>query len=170
MTYDIALPAHQKVFFPPRCVVCETPNPGTIAELKIIIALQQQGLAEELVDAAVGTPRIGSNQRLTITPAVCQQCKQGLKQYHFWKQIWQYLGPFLGVALGVFCLVKNLPVIVALGAILTGVVLPVAYELTYPPAFSVTGIGKNINYEFRSQLCAQEFAELNQKENHPQAD
>lgn len=77
MTYDIALPAHQKLLFPPHCVVCKTPNPGTIAELKIVIAIQQQGLAEYLVDAAIGTPsRSGGNQRITLQPAICQQYKQ----------------------------------------------------------------------------------------------
>jgi len=164
MTHDVALPYNKTPTFPPRCVVCETPNPGTIAELKIVVAAPSQGLAEDLADAALGTSnRFSGNTRITLKPPVCPQCKPGLKQYHFWKQIWQYLGPLTGVALfGLFAM-KGL-VLIGGVALTAGIVLPVAYELVYPPAVSATGMGRKINYEFRSQLCAQEFAELNQDE------
>jgi hypothetical protein len=161
MTHDIALSFFQNAKFPHRCVVCESPNPDTIAELKIVIANPPQSLAEDVVDVILDTSRIGSNGRITLKPEVCHQCKKGLKRYHFWKQIWQYLGPLSGVAIMGICLFKNLTILgfIALAA---GIILPVAYELKYPPAISATGIGKNINYEFLSQLYSQEFAELNQ--------
>lgn len=161
MTHDIALSFFQIAKFPHRCVVCESPNPDTIAELKIIIANPPQSLAEDAMDAMFDISRNGSNGRITLKPEVCHRCKKGLKRYHFWKQIWQYLGPMLGVAIFGLCLFKNLAILGAV-ALVAGIILPVAYEMLYPPAISATGIGKNINYEFLSQLYSQEFAELNQ--------
>lgn len=161
MTYDIALPFFQSVKFPHRCVVCESPNPDAIAELNIVIANPPQGLAEDAVDAILDISRIGSNGRITLKPEVCHQCKKGLKRYHFWKQIWQYLGPLSGVVIMGICLFKNLTILGAV-ALAAGIILPVVYEMMYPPAISATGVGKNINYEFLSQLYSQEFAELNQ--------
>lgn len=167
MTHDISLPYHQTPIFPSRCVVCEALNPDAIAELKVVIASPPQGLTEDVVNAVLDTPNRGSNNvRLTLKPAVCRQCKKSLKQYHFWKQIWQYLGPLLGVAVFGIFIMKHLTYIGVAGLIV-GIVLPVAYELIYPPAINATGIGKNVNYEFRSQLCAQEFAQLNQNNNPP---
>jgi len=165
MTHDITLPYHKNPQFPPRCVVCEALNPDAIAEVKVTIAIQRQGLTADLVDAVLDTPnRYSNNTRITLKPAVCHQCRQGLKQYHFWKQIWQYLGPLLGVALFALFISIHLTYL-GVAALSAGIVLPVAYELVFPGAISATGSGRNVIYEFRSQLCAQEFAQLNQDRN-----
>ncbi len=161
MTHDIALSFFQNAKFPHRCVVCESSNPDAIAELKIVIANPPQSLAEDAVDAMLDINRINSNGRITLKPEVCHQCKKGLRRYHFWKQIWQYLGPLCGVAIMGLCLFKHLTILGFIG-LAAGIILPIAYEMMYPPAISATGIGKNINYEFLSQLYSQEFAELNQ--------
>lgn len=84
MTHDISLPYSQTPLFPHRCVVCESPNPDAIAELKIVIANPPQGLANDALDALLdNTNRISSNGRVTLKPAVCHQCQKGLKRYHF---------------------------------------------------------------------------------------
>jgi len=163
MTHDIKLPYRQTPRFPPRCVVCEAPNPGAIAEVGIVIAVQTRGLGGELVDMAFGgdTNNASNNIRIILKPAACPRCKPGLQRYHLWKQIWQYLGPLLGVAVMGLCLYKHLTFL-AVVAVLAGVVLPVAYELRFPAAISATGGFRAVIYEFRSQRCAEEFAQLNQ--------
>jgi hypothetical protein len=162
MTHDISLPYNQKPCFSTRCVVCESPNPDAIAEVSVLIAIQKQGLVGDVADAILGSSSSNSNMRITLKPSVCSHCKPSLQKYHFWKQIWQYSGPFLGVALFVVFASKNL-IYVAVGTLIAGIFAPVIYELIYPPAVNATGSGRNIIYEFRSQLYAQEFAELNQK-------
>jgi hypothetical protein len=167
MTHDITLPYQQIPRFPHRCVVCETPDPDAIAQVKVVIAIQRQGLAGDLVDTIIDAPNAGSrNVTITLKPAVHQRCKGSLMQYHFWKQIWQYLGPFLGVALFVLCIIKNLTFL-SVVALIAGIILPIVYELVFPGAVSATGSGGNVIYEFRSALCAQEFAQLNQNNDQP---
>jgi tetrahydromethanopterin S-methyltransferase subunit E len=166
MTHDITLPYRKKPRFPHRCVVCDATNPDAIAELKIVIAIQHQGVAADIVDAIFSSSsKASDNVTITLNPCVCRQCQQSLEQYHFWKRIWQYLGPVLGVALFVLSIAINLTYI-GIGALIAGIVLPVIYELVFPAAVSATGSGRNVSYEFRSQLCAQEFAQLNQDRNH----
>jgi len=168
MTHDIPLPYGQQPKFPPRCVVCETPNPGTIAKITVIIAVQTQGLGADLVDMAIGdASRASKNIKVTLEPAACQGCKSSLQHYHLWKQIWQYLGPLLGVALFAFCAVKNLSFL-GVVALMAGIIVPVAYEMVFPAALSATGSGRTVIYEFKSQRCAQEFAELNQDHRQPE--
>ncbi len=107
MTHDISLPYNQKTCFSTRCVVCESLNPDAIAEVSVLIAIQNQGLGADVADAILGSSSSSNNNmRITLKPAVCSQCKPSLQKYHFWKQIWQYSGPFLGVALFVIFAAK----------------------------------------------------------------
>lgn len=166
MTHDIALPFFQSVKFPHRCVVCESPHPDAIAELKVVVANPPQELAEGAVDAVLDTitSKDRKYRRITLKPEVCHQCKKGLQGYYFWKHISQYLGPLSGLTIMGICFFKNLAILGVI-ALPVAIILPVIVEIMYPPAICASSVGeklKYLKYEFVSQLYSQEFAELNE--------
>jgi hypothetical protein len=162
MSYDIALPTHQKPLFSNRCVVCECENPNAIAEITVLVSAQQQGLAEDAIDLALDTQISSGNRNISIQVPACLGCKSGLKQWHFWRLIAQYIGPLLGVALFILALYKGVTILGVI-ALIVGILAPVIYEMFKPPAFNASGNGSKLIYEFRSSTCAQEFKQLNLK-------
>ncbi|MEE3719849.1 hypothetical protein V2H45_24210 [Tumidithrix elongata RA019] len=163
MTHDVTLPIYVKPSFSPRCVVCECENPTAIADITVLVSAPVQGLAEDAVDLALDTHSPSGNRNISLQVPACPRCKKGLKRWHFWKLIVQYLGPLLGTALLILALIKGLTYL-GIGIVIVGIASPVIYELVNPPAFNATGSGRKLIYEFRSQRCSQEFAQLNQKE------
>jgi hypothetical protein len=83
-----------------------------------------------------------------------------LRRWHGWKQVAQYAGPLLGVALLIYFATLGLT-FVGFVFLALGIVVPIIYDLIWPPAFGVTGTGSTIIYEFRSQRCAEEFGHFN---------
>ncbi len=161
-TYDIALPSNVRAQFPDRCVSCELPHPSSTAELAVTGSSGGPGVGEQIVDAAIGTPnRITSNFVVRVTVPSCPKCAGPLRRRHGWMTFWLYVGALGGVAIGCAFLMMTKSVWIMLAFVLAGVLIPVIYNLKNPPAFTFTPMGQMICYEFRSELCAKEFAEKN---------
>jgi hypothetical protein len=163
MSHDVTLPARQKPLFSNRCVVCECENPNAIAEITVLVSTQQQGLVDDAIDLALNTQIASGNRNISIQVPACLGCKSGLKQWHFWRMIFQYAGPLLGVALFVLAIYKGVTFL-GVAALIVGILAPVIYEMFKPPAFNTTGSGSKLIYEFGSPTCAAEFKQLNLKE------
>jgi len=161
-THDVTLPSEKNAVFPPRCVGCELEHPTTEAEISVTGAHSGPGLGEAVVDAALGAAsRGGSNIRVTLKVPACPACVRALERRHFWKTVALYGGALVGVAVGIVVMGLSGSTTLGVIVILSGVFLPVIWDLASPPGFTFTPMGAKMNYEFRSVLCAREFADAN---------
>jgi hypothetical protein len=162
-SHDVTLAINQRPKFSNRCVVCEQENPTATANVKILGATSAHSWESDVVDLTLGinpTPR--SNSIVTLLVPACPRCAKKLSSWHILLITAKYLGALLGVAIGGFFLFKGLSFLFWV-ALLLGIVLPVIYELLYPPSLGATVKGNQIIYEFQSLTCAEEFAQLNVK-------
>jgi len=161
-THDITLPAKVRPVFPPRCVGCEVEHPHDIATISVTGSGSSPSIKEVAIDAALGGgSRSGSNRRVTVEVPACRACKGKLEWRHFWKTVALYGGALGGVAVGFVLMALTGSVTLLLLGIGVGVLGPVIWDLRSPPEFTMTPMGDRTTYEFRSELCAKEFAAAN---------
>ncbi len=161
MTHDVSLPVAQTPSFPDRCVSCEKPHPGDAAELSVTGAGSSPGFTESAINAALGSSMRGSNITITLQVPACTRCAKALQSRHRWKTFWLYFGALGGVCLMFITLTYVESVWLGLIWIAIGVLGPVIWELRHPPGFTFTPMPSSVSYEFRSELCASEFRDLN---------
>lgn len=157
-TFDIKLPAILRPKFPDRCVGCEAEHPGRTATIKVAGPGGLFSWEEEAVFGFYDT----SIKTVKLEIPACPGCAAALERRHFWKSVALYLSGFGAAAAMVVLIVLHLPTWLAIAAGLLVLLLPVIWELKYPPAFTITPLYDTVNYEFRSSRCAHEFMELNQ--------
>ena len=174
-THDVRLPAHQRPQFPDRCVGCEKPAPGRQATIAVTGARSTLGWTLDTALLAAGQPVQGTNVRVKVAVPCCEACARPLERRHFWKTVALYASGLLGAAACIGFIVwangrgwsTNLSVVLAMVILLGVLALPVIYELKYPPAFTITPLQETLTYEFRSALCAREFACANESTTAP---
>lgn len=160
-THDVTLPLAQRPTFAPRCIVCDRPHPEGTAHLRILGATAPPSWGEDLLDLAVGTtPRAGGVQVITLRPPACTRCARRADRHALAIVAAKYVGALGGVAIMIGVLTVGLTY-VGFAALALGIVLPVVWELSDPPALGATVTSQGISYEFRSSTCAEEFARLN---------
>jgi hypothetical protein len=161
-THDVTLPSKQRPKFPPRCVCCEREQAASTITLTVTGADEGPGFGEAALDAVLGsTSSRRGNRRFTVTVPACPKCGIALRRRHFWKTAFLYLGVLFGLILLLVALALWNSLAIGLVALFAGILAPVVWELIDPPGFTFTPAGGQITYEFRSQLCAQEFAQHN---------
>jgi hypothetical protein len=90
MAHDVRLAAPQTPRFPPRCVVREREQPGTTAEVTVLIAAPTRSLGANAIDLLAGsTPTVTGNRTVTFTipPALVakEACGTGTAESeHLW--------------------------------------------------------------------------------------
>ena len=158
-TFDVTLPATQPVVFPPRCVVCEAPDPDSVVKLSFLSAQTTRKETDNVVESAVGALNYGGNTLDEIEGVpVCKRCAPHLKRYHRWLKASYYGMPILGF---VPWFVLHAPLFVGVPFLIVCALSPGAYALLVPPAFGMTFFDGRANYEFRSKKVAEEFERMN---------
>ena len=140
-TFDVTLPVSQPPVFPPRCVVCEAENPNELVDLSFL----------------GGNLWGNTTNKVNGVPA-CKGCASGLRRYHRWLKVSYYILPLVGVILA---FVLKVPIFVRILIAIGFAVGPGILSLIFPPSFGLTLTGGAANFEFKSKVVADEFAERN---------
>ena len=154
-SYDVTLPRSVTPRFPDRCPCSGQANPGKAVRLSFI------GYAgtPRLVDAAlIGTTAAGGNTIDYVVVPASEDCARRLRRYHFWIKVFKY-GTWAPLTFGALFLIGNTAVCIV--AALGGLLVPVLWEITHPPAVGATPKPDSITYEFAARDYAEEFARLN---------
>lgn len=160
-TFDVTLPVTKAVVFPPRCVVCEKPNPDGLIKLSFL-GIKTAPLLTMAVDEAiydsVDPKYYGSNtsNKIEGIPA-CKSCASSLKWYHRLLKFGYYTGWIPGLIL----LLLGLPTWVSVPAVILGAISPGVLTLIFPPSFGASFWDNKANFEFKSEKTAMEFLRLN---------
>jgi len=161
MTYDVKLPIQQVPRYSNRCVACERPNPGTNAEVMVVVSVRSHTISSELVGSLVfGSSNGSHNRHIKLNPPACSNCCSSINRAGFLAVVCQYAFPLLGVVAFCFGLVYGYSMLGVAGLI-AGVLWPAIWSVVRPPALSVTAYGNELVYEFRSAIVGHEFRELN---------
>jgi hypothetical protein len=153
LSIDVTLPRSQTPVFPDRCVACGFPFP--------------EGFIR------VGTNSIGwwtillwtHGTRFSVEVPACETCRRKMI-----RQRWGRLtvgGIFVAVGVGVAVYVlgsslrKPFRRWVGLGVALLCMLPWFVWELVFPRPIDLTAFAHSVNYEFRDEDYAEEFAELN---------
>lgn len=161
MTYDIALPLSQRPRYPNRCVLCERENPGSTAEVVVLISVRTRSISSELAESLIfGATNSSENRHVRLCPPACLTCARSINRQGWYVLIGQYAYPLLGV----ICLAVMLSYghfWLAMLALFAGILWPPIKSTVWPPAIGATSVGANLIYEFRSADFSQEFQRLN---------
>lgn len=149
---EVTLPRGEKARFPDRCVVCRRPSPGHTTRLLTSTIGWGWGMFR----------RLGGFFAVRV-PA-CRPCGWRL-------QAGRVMGLLLTIVLAGLVVVVLGPHLAELDRGMRRVVLLIAFcvalspllvwELVSPPPFTLTAWRDKIDYEFRDDAAAYEFAELN---------
>jgi hypothetical protein len=170
-TYDIVLPNDQRPQFPAICVGCEMENPRDLAKIAVT-GSGGSGVSWTMDAATLAAgmgPIQGSNLRVKLQVPCCPKCARILERRHFWKSSLLYISGFGGAVAALAIIIKGkalhipgalVPYVGGAAAVVV-VLLPVIWELKWPPGFTITPMAGGISYEFRSKKCAERFAQMN---------
>lgn len=160
-THDVTLPGSTRALFPPRCVVCEREHPGHETEVTVTGADPGPVLTDAALQAMGQQALQGTNLRFTVRVPACPGCARGLRWRHFLKAAALYGGALGGVVWLVLAIMWWDSKVLGILGLIVGIAEPVLWELFRPPPFTTTPAHGKVTYEFRSERCAREFADLN---------
>jgi hypothetical protein len=160
-TFDVTLPTTKAVIFPPRCVVCEAKNPDGMIKLSFLGIKTTPLLAmatDQALDLAIDPKYYGSNtsNKIEGIPA-CKGCAAGLKWYHRLLKFAYYTAWI--PAMPLFFL--PIPQFITITFLIVCAISPGIFTLIYPPSFGASFWDNQANFEFKSQIVAEEFLKLN---------
>jgi hypothetical protein len=162
-SFDVAVPAGQKIIFPPTCVVCQKRDPNSTLKLSFLgVGGGGESLGEIAVDQALGLDSnfLGSGNTLTKVEGIpaCSGCVFGLKWYHRLLKFAMYTAWIPGVILIVL---QKTPLWFNITFLLVCVVTPPVLSMIFPPAFGASFYSGIANFEFKSEAVAREFMRIN---------
>ena len=152
-SHDVTLPRSVVPVFPDRCPCSGQPSPGKAVKLSFV------GYSSpSLVNQAVLGPTPGGNTLDYVVVPASEACARQLRRYHFWIKVFKYVtwAPLTFVPL---LLIQN--TVLTVTGLIVGLVGPVLWEITHPPAFGATPKPDSITYEFAARDYGEEFARLN---------
>jgi hypothetical protein len=154
LSTDVNLPKTLRPTFPDRCVACGLPCPDSTIP--------------------VGTHAIGwwtialwvHGARFSVDVPACEACRRQMVRQR-WLRLF-VCGVFVVVGLGVALYVLGsfrgpLHRWLAMGIALLCLLPWIAWEIVSPPPIDLTAYSDTVDYEFRDEDYAQEFAMLNQQ-------
>ncbi len=152
-SHDVTLPRSVMPVFPDRCPCSGEAGPGKAVKPSFV-----GYRAPALVDQVVLGPSAGGNTLDYVIVPASEHCARRLRRYHFWIKVFKY-ATWAPLTFGAVFLTESTVLTVA--GLLVGLVGPVLWEVTHPPAFGATPQTDTISYEFASRAYAEEFARLN---------
>lgn len=160
-TFDVTLPINKTVVFPLRCVVCEKPNPDGAIKISVLgannsstVDLAIQSGALDGIDAKTGASN--TLNKIEGIPA-CKSCAFGLKWYHRLLKFAYYTAWIPGI----IPLVLGVSKIISIPFLIICAIAPGIFTLVFPPSFGASFYDGKANFEFKSQMVAEEFLLLN---------
>ncbi len=153
LSTDITLPRTQTPVFPDRCVACGVPCPETFIR--------------------VGTHSIGwwtilfwtHGARFSVNVPTCEPCRGKMIRQRWVRLAVEAIFVAVGVSVAVYVLGGSLrgPLKrwLALLIVLLCMLPWFVWELVFPRPIDLTAYAHSVNFEFRDEDYAEEFAELN---------